>query len=81
MEPNQVADDFHLSPPDATRVAARAIVLSAVSCRSVIEKDAHKPRAEELRCKVVAWLESVGAATDMEPAEVELWADVYLTLH
>jgi hypothetical protein len=65
-------DDFSLTPPDAQRVAARAIVLSAVSCRALIEKDADVQEAEELRHRVVGWLDSIGAAEEMEPAEVTL---------
>ncbi len=65
-------DDFSIAPPDASRVAARALVLSAVSCRGSIEKDAHNPEAEELRKKVVNWLDSVGASEELEPAEALL---------
>lgn len=65
-------DEFTLRPPDANRVAARAVVLSAVSCRALIEKDAHNPGAETLRQKVVRWLDSIGVTEEMEPAEVTL---------
>jgi hypothetical protein len=65
-------NDFSITPPDAGRVAARALVLSAVSCRGSIEKDAHNPEAEELRKKVVRWLASIGASEELEPAEALL---------
>ena len=45
-------DEFSLRPPDANRVAARALVLSAVSCRALIEKDAHNVGTETLRQQV-----------------------------
>jgi Domain of unknown function (DUF4272) len=65
-------DEFILNPPDASRVAARALVLSAVCCRGLIEGDAHEPGAEELRQKVIDWLEAVGVAGELEPAETSL---------
>lgn len=65
-------NDFALNPPDAARVAARAIALSAVTCRAFIESDAHKPGAEELRLKIIAWIEVIGVAAEMELAETAL---------
>lgn len=65
-------DDFILSPPDASRVAARALVLSAMSCRGLIEKDAHNPGAEKLRQEVVEWLVRIGVAEEMESSETAL---------
>lgn len=65
-------DEFLLKPPDANRVAARALVLSAVSCRALIEKDAHEAGAETLRQGVVHWLDSIGVTGEMEPAEIAL---------
>jgi hypothetical protein len=53
-------------------VAARALVLSAVSCRGLIEKDALRPGAESLRQEVVAWLDRIGAAEELEPSEIVL---------
>jgi hypothetical protein len=64
--------EFSLTPPDANRVAARALVLAAVSCRAQIEKDAHDPGAEKLRQDVVRWLDAIGATEELEPAEVAL---------
>jgi hypothetical protein len=65
-------DGFSLRPPDASRVAARALVLSAVSCRGLIEEDAHDAGAETLRQRVVSWLGSIGVTGEMEPAETTL---------
>jgi len=65
-------DDFEPEPPSAERVAARALVLSAVSCRALIEKDAHKPGAEGLRKEILPWLEAIGAIGEAEPAEIAL---------
>jgi hypothetical protein len=48
------------------------MVLAAVSCRALIEKDARKAGAEKLRQDVRRWLETIGAAGELEPAEAEL---------
>lgn len=68
----EIDEDFSPKPPSRDRVAARALVLAAISCRGLIEKDSEKSGAEELRQHVVAWLESVGAATELEPGESAL---------
>jgi len=60
------------APPTPDRVAARAIVLSAVACRALIEKDADKPGAEQLRKDVVEWLTRVGVAGEIEQSEAAL---------
>src|ERR1017187_3006619 len=67
-------DDIEPVPPTAERVAARAMVLSAVSCRGAIETDAEKPGAEELRKRILPWIERIGAASELERAETSLIA-------
>lgn len=57
------------TPPTATRVAARALVLSAVACRGLIEEDASDPGAEQLRKNVSQWLSDIGLAAEMEQQE------------
>jgi hypothetical protein len=47
-------------------------VLSAVSCRALIEKDAEKPGAEQLRKNVVEWLNRIGIVEEMEQSEETL---------
>lgn len=66
------ANDYSLSPPDATRVAARALALAAVSCRRLIEKGAHDSGAEELRESVICWLDRIGIAEGLDPTEAAL---------
>jgi hypothetical protein len=56
-------------PPEADRVAARAIVLAAVCCRGLIEDDAGKDGAEDLRIRVVAWVDRLGLAQELEEDE------------
>jgi hypothetical protein len=63
-----------LQSPDARRVAARTLVLAAVSCRALIEKDATKlgAEAERTRREGLQWLDAVGAAWELEPDETAL---------
>jgi hypothetical protein len=70
--PDILEDDFVPMPPSPERVAARALVLAGVSCRAMIESDAGKQGAEELRQQILPWLKEVGAANKLEPAETEL---------
>lgn len=67
-----VNDEFDPVPPTTARVAARAMVLAAVSCRGIIEKDAGKSGAEELRQRIFPWLERIGVASELEPDEFKL---------
>jgi hypothetical protein len=53
-------------------VATRALTLSAVSCRALIEKDAHKPGAEKMRKEVLDWLGRIRIARELESAEFDL---------
>jgi hypothetical protein len=66
--------DWWPDPPEATRVAARALVLAAVAYRGLIENDEDSPGAEELRQDIICWLDRVGAAAELEPAEADLLA-------
>jgi len=61
-------------PPEAQRVAARANVLAAVSCRGLIEKNENRLAAEELRSRVVAWLIRLELDHEMEEEERSLLA-------
>ena len=65
----EIGEDSCPTPPDHNRVAARALVLAAVSCRGLIEQDSERTGAEELRQRIVAWLESVGTASELESDE------------
>jgi hypothetical protein len=47
-------------------------VLSAVSCRALIEEDAGKPGAEQLRKDVIKWLNRIGVSDEMERSEAML---------
>lgn len=60
------------TPPEAARVAARAVVLAAVSCRGLIEQDAGEPSAEGFRRSVREWLGQVGAEAEAEADELRV---------
>jgi hypothetical protein len=60
------------TPPDAFRVAQRALVLSAVICRSGIEQDVGNAQAKDFRAKVIEWVERLGLNSEAEPEEMEL---------
>lgn len=66
--------DFQFHPPSPERVAARAIVLSAVACRGFIEKDASNPKAEDLRQRVFSWLREIGVNDEAEEHERDLFS-------
>jgi hypothetical protein len=67
-----IADDEDPIPPTPQRVAARSMVLAAVACRGAIEKGNGDPDAEEIHRKIMPWLESIGAAGELEPRESSL---------
>ena len=59
-------------PPDAERVARRALVLAAVVCRGGVEGDAGNDDAESFRDGIIEWATSVGLVGEFEPAELAL---------
>jgi hypothetical protein len=65
-------DDPVTIPPSAERVAARALVLSAIVCRSAIEGDAGNSKAEAFRAEVMSWFRDVGLVEEAEPNELAL---------
>ncbi len=67
-------EEDDLSPPQGDRVAARAVVLAAVVCRGLIEneREANEQGAEDLRKRLLPWLDSTGASGELEPAESAL---------
>jgi hypothetical protein len=58
--------------PSAERVAARALVLSAIVCRSAIEGDAGNPKAEAFREDVLSWICGIGLVEEAESNEFAL---------
>ncbi len=60
------------APPDPQRVARRALVLSAIVCRSNIDHDPANPDAIGLWDRLKSWIESLDVASEIEPAEKEM---------
>lgn len=60
------------STPHAHRVARRAMVLSAVVCRSNSDHDPTNPDAIDLWERLKRWVERLGLDAEMEPAEKEM---------
>jgi Domain of unknown function (DUF4272) len=65
-------DDPIIIPPSAERVAARALVLSAIVCRAAIEGDAGNSKAEEFRTSVLNWIRDTGLVEEAESDEIAL---------
>lgn len=70
MEPmsteSEVPNDG-LNPPSAERVAARALVITAVTCRGFVEADAQQ--AQEFWSNVLQWFNALGLDAETEPWE------------
>ena len=68
--------DWEPCAPDAGRVAARAMALAAVACRGLIENERHSDEsgAEDVRQRIVTWIDNLGVNTEMEAAEATLLA-------
>jgi hypothetical protein len=59
----------NLAPPDAARVAARALVLTAVTARGHLERDDDRPHAAENHGMLCQWLDGLGIADEIEADE------------
>jgi Domain of unknown function (DUF4272) len=58
------------TPPSAERVARRALVLAAVSCRGIVEGDTeNRPRADGLARQARSWLHTVGLEKELSEWE------------
>ncbi len=58
--------------PDAQRAARRALILSAIVCRSNSDHDPTNPDAIALWNRLKTWIESLDVAREIEPAEKEM---------
>jgi hypothetical protein len=68
-EPAEGAD-----PPTSIRVARRALALTAVTVRAILEQDATRkaPHAEPVYKDLLAWIETIGIGDELEPDEWEV---------
>ena len=60
-------EEEELTPPDPARVATRALVMSMVSCRAFIEKDAKE--AGQFWSGALQWFQQLGIDGELEPRE------------
>ena len=66
-------EDDGFQPPRAERVAARAVVLAAISCRGLIENEkGDSEGAERVRQRLLPWLKDIGASGELEPTEAAI---------
>jgi hypothetical protein len=61
-----------VAPPDAQRVARRALILSAIVCRSNSDHDPTNPDAIALWDRLKTWIELLDVASEIETAEKEM---------
>lgn len=59
-------------PPSAERVARRALALTALSVRGGMENDARDPRTPAMYQDLLAWVQAVGLADELEAEEAEV---------
>jgi hypothetical protein len=62
------------APPSAEKVARRAVVLAAVSCRGVLELDPEREQAARFWARVSDWWSRLGLNAELEPREAALLA-------
>lgn len=72
MNSSDKTSDDCLPPPAPQRVARRALVLSAIACRSNSDHDPTNPDAIALWNRLKTWIESLDVASEIEPAEKEM---------
>jgi hypothetical protein len=62
------------TPPSAHRVARRALALTALTVRAILEQDAENPSALATLRDVLEWSEALNLADELEPEEAEIVA-------
>ncbi|MEZ4222607.1 MAG: DUF4272 domain-containing protein [Polyangiaceae bacterium] len=79
MTDDEDPDDYQPQPPSAEQVARRALILSAVSCRGILELDPDRERAERFWDRVMKWWQALDLEADLEPEEAALLASRFGT--
>lgn len=65
-------EDEAPAPPSPERVARRALALTAVTARAILEQDAGDPRATEMYEHLLDWVRDIGIDAEFEPEEWEV---------
>jgi hypothetical protein len=60
------------NPPTAERVARRALALTAVTARAILEQDTANPEAPRTYQDLLAWVRDIGMEDEFEPGEWEV---------
>jgi hypothetical protein len=64
--------DVGAEPPTPERVARRALALTAVTARAILEQDTANPEAETTYQDLLAWVRDIGIDDEFEPDEREV---------
>lgn len=59
-------------PPSAERVARRAVALTAVTVRAILEQESPGPARVYTQRDLLAWVRDIGVGDELEPAEWEM---------
>jgi hypothetical protein len=65
-------EDDNVVPPSAQRVARRALALTAVTARAILEQDAANPEAAETYRDLLTWVRDLALDDELEPSEWEV---------
>jgi hypothetical protein len=65
-------DETEIEPPNARRVAKRAMILAAIVCRANAEPFPDNPNFIDLHERLVAWFDDLDVGDEMESAERDL---------
>lgn len=63
------SENINSEPPDAVRVARRALALTAVTFRAVLERELDNPEAQPTYQELLAWVDAIGIQDELEPDE------------
>ncbi|HKO48745.1 MAG TPA: DUF4272 domain-containing protein [Polyangiaceae bacterium] len=72
MNDDHDSEESEPRPPSAAQVARRALILTVVACRGILELDPARDEAREFWDEVVPWWKSIGLDADLEPEEADL---------
>jgi uncharacterized protein DUF4272 len=64
--------DENAQPPTAERVARRALALTALTARAIMEQSADSPGTAESHRDLFEWIEETGIGDELEPEEWEV---------
>jgi tetratricopeptide (TPR) repeat protein len=73
MQRDAMSAEAEARPPSAQRVAARAMILSAIVCRALLEQEhaAGNREHSDGRTALLAWIEALGLRSELEPEELD----------